>query len=81
MADFTRRERVERHIEYVLDTEPYGTAIAEIGKAVAVAWRDYASRNRLDPDTAPQYDDWARVFTRDNEVVIRFTVEESSDAR
>lgn len=75
MADFIIRERFEHHIEYVLDTDPYGVPVAEIGKAVAVAWQDYAGRHGIDPESKPQWDDWARVFVRDSEIVIRFTLE------
>ncbi len=76
MAEWDRRERVERHVEYVLEPGPYGAAVGDVYDTVAAAWRDYAGRRGLDPQSKPAGNDWCRVFAVDSEVVVRFTIEE-----
>lgn len=73
MASFTRREVVTRTVEYAI---PSGDAMAEFDKAYANALNDYRERHGKTKDDR-LYDDWARVYARDDEVVIAFEVKEA----
>lgn len=76
MADFTT-EMVTRTIRrwIVPAAEPWGAAAAEIGKAWAVAERAYRQQHQI-PDEQGLHDDALRFHTRDDQIVIEFTVEE-----
>jgi hypothetical protein len=74
MASYTWREVVSRSVEYAV---PSGGAVAEFNKAFLAAREDFLARNGYDSNTE-LWDDWARVYARDDEVVIVFDVKQPS---
>jgi hypothetical protein len=75
VADFTRRTITTVRKEFIVPVGPYGASSAEIGKAWAVAEREYrAERGLSQEDTVA---DNAIVFRPgDDEIVISFETEE-----
>ncbi|MFZ3592273.1 hypothetical protein [Streptomyces sp. BH104] len=76
MADFTT-ETLTRTIRrwIVPAAEPWGAAAAEIGNAWAVAERAYRQQHQI-PDEQPVPDNALAFHTRDDQIVIEFTIEE-----
>ncbi len=71
MADFTRRTITTVRQEFVVPVGPYGAASAEIGKAWAVAEREYRKLHGLSQDDTVA--DNAIVFRPgDDEIVISY---------
>lgn len=68
MANYSRRERHTRVIEYTI---PLGDAIAEFHKASTAALREWGL---LNPGETP-YDDWCRVYADDKHIVLRLETE------
>ena len=74
MADFTRRTVTTVREEFVIPVGPYGAPSAEIGKAWAVAEREYRAVHGLAQDDAVA--DNAIVFRPgDDEIVISYETE------
>lgn len=74
MAEFTRRTVTTVREEYVVPAGPYGAASAEIGKAWAVAERDYRASRGLSQDDSVA--DNAIVFRPgDDAIVISYETE------
>lgn len=65
MAQYTRREVATKHVEYVV---PSPCVWIEIDKALSAARNELGERAR--------WDNAATVEARDDEIVIRFLVEE-----
>jgi hypothetical protein len=75
MADFTRRTITTVRREFVIPVGPYGAPSAEIGKAWAVAEREYRGLHGLTAEDSVA--DNALVFRPgDDEIVISFETEE-----
>lgn len=80
MADWVRTEHPSRRIEYRVPCHGlWGAASTEVQKALTAAASEYRQAYQLSRD-APLSDDALRVFPGDDEVIIRFEVEESSRA-
>ena len=79
MADFSVREYITRTVEFSVPCHgTWGACWAEIDKAFTAALARYRWAHDL-PDDTKAMDDWLRVFPGDDEILIRFTVEEPSD--
>lgn len=72
MANWSRRERTTRHVEYL---HRKGDCVGELYKALSAAWADYcrATGKTADGDWLP--DDWAWIDFDDEHVIIRFEIE------
>ncbi len=75
MANFSRRERITKHIEYLV---PLGDVIGEFDKADRTAWNERCRLRGEDPETTRRWDDWATVHADDEHVIIRFEITEVS---
>lgn len=79
MATYTRREWSTRHVEYAVPAEqPWGACWVEVDKAIVAATVEYRQRHFI-PDDALPADDWLRVYPGDDEILIRFEVEEPAN--
>ncbi|HSE05946.1 MAG TPA: hypothetical protein VLK35_17495 [Methylomirabilota bacterium] len=75
MADFTRRKITTVREEFVVPVGPYGASAAEIGKAWAVAEREYRTQRGLSQEDSVA--DNAIVFRPgDDEIVISYETED-----
>lgn len=70
MANFSRRERTTRHVEYL---HRKGDCAGELYKALDVAWHERCRLLGKDPERMP--DDWAWIDFDDEHVIIRFEIE------
>lgn len=78
MATYTTETAtVTTHRWIVPAAEPWGAAWDDIASAVGAAWAAYRAHRGL-PEDAPMIGDFARVHTRDDEIVIEFTTEVAS---
>ncbi len=76
MANFTRRERTTRAIEYL---HRKGDCVGELYKALSVAWSERCRLKGLNPDTERMPDDWAWIDFDDEHVIIRFEIEKVTE--
>lgn len=77
VADYTRRTITTVRQEFIVPVGPYGASSAEIGKAWAVAEREYRSLHKLTAEESIA--DNAIVFRPgDDEIVISFETESPS---
>lgn len=72
MASYTWREIRITRTEYAL---PIGTVVGELYKLLEAAWQTYCTKVGMDPD-GPRPDDWARVTTNDEEIIVRFALDQ-----
>ncbi|MDX3516242.1 hypothetical protein PV755_46430 [Streptomyces caniscabiei] len=77
MADFTRRTITTVRQEFVVPVGPYGAPSAEIGKAWAVAEREYRAAYGLAKED-PVADNAIVFRPGDDEIVISFETEAPS---
>lgn len=72
MANFSRRERTTRHVEYL---HRKGDCAGELDKALVTAWNERCRLLGKDPDGSMP-DDWAWIDFDDEHVIIRFEITE-----
>lgn len=71
VADWSRRERQVRYIEYLVPVRTLGAPVAEMDKAFTAALREWEQHN---PDRADPPGDWCRVLPGDEDIIIRIEV-------
>ncbi len=77
MANFSRRERTTRAVEYL---HRKGDCVGELHKALNTAWNERCRLLGKDPNVARMPDDWAWIDFDDEHVIIRFEIEKVTDA-
>lgn len=75
MANFSRRERTTRSVEYL---HHKGDCVGELNKALKAAHAEYCHLNGKDVERSHIWDsdDWAWIDFDDEHVIIRFEVSE-----
>lgn len=69
MANWSRREWTTRLVEYSV---PSGASVGELHKALDAALAECAQILGIDPAELSTWGDWCRVYSVDDEIVIRF---------
>lgn len=72
MTTYARREFSHRRIEYGVES---GSNNGVFTRVYAMAYAEYCDRTGYDRERM-EYDDWATVEARDDEIVIAFTLDE-----
>jgi len=68
VTTYSKREVVTRRVEYGIES---GQPTDVFLKVYAIARRDYEERSGI----TEIWDDWAKIYARDDEIVIAFDVE------
>ncbi len=76
MANFTRRERTTKHVEYL---HRKGDCVGELYKALNTAWAERCRLRGEAPGSTRESDDWAWVDFDDEHVIIRFEIEKVTE--
>ena len=77
MATYTHREIVSRRVEYIVPAAaPWGACLGDMSAALSAASRAYREAHNVD-ERLMLPDDALRLFPRDDEIVISFTIEEA----